>query len=77
MSAMGKKVIPYLVHPFDPKNKAVIHRRWVEKRMTNCPVPQAQKYNKEYTAEYVEYTFINGKGKPVHVEEFTLWIKWE
>ncbi|UYL85012.1 hypothetical protein pEaSNUABM56_00035 [Erwinia phage pEa_SNUABM_56] len=77
MSAMGKKVTPYLVHPFDPKNKAVIHRRWVEKRMTKCPVPQAQKYNKEYTAEYVEYTYINGKGKPVHVEEFILWIKWE
>lgn len=64
-------------HPFDPKNKATIHRRWVETRMTNCPVPAAAKYNKKYTAEFIEYTFINSKGKEVYIEEYCLWIKWE
>lgn len=64
-------------HPFDPKHKATIHRRWTETRMTNCPVPAAAKYNKRYTAEFVEYTFINNKGKKVYVEEYCLWIKWE
>ena len=75
---MKKKAVePHYVHPFDPKNKAVIHRRWVETRMTNCPIPAAAKYNRKYTAEYVEYTFINNKGKSVYVEELALWIKWE
>lgn len=77
MKKSAKGVVPHLVHPFDPKNKAVIHRRWVETRETQCPVPQADKYNKVYTAEFVEYTFLNNKGKPVYVEEFPLWIKWE
>ncbi len=78
MNKTGKKSVDtHYVHPFDPKNKAVIHRRWVEKRMTKCPVIQATKYNKYYTAEFLEYTFINNKGKSVYVEEFVLWIKWE
>lgn len=64
-------------HPFDPKNKAVIHRRWTETRTTKCPVPAAQKYNRKYTAEFIEYTFTNSKGKKVHVPELCLWIKWE
>lgn len=63
-------------HPFDPKNKAVIHRSWVEARTTQCPVPGTEKYNREYTAEFIEYTFINSKGKKVYVPEFCLWIKW-
>lgn len=66
----------HYLHPFDPKNKATIHRRWVEKRMTRCPVPGAEKYNREYTAEFIEYTFTNNKGKKVHVPEMCLWIKW-
>ena len=28
-------------------------------------MPAAAKYNKRYTAEFVEYTFINNKGKKV------------
>lgn len=67
----------YYPHPFAPKHKATIHRRWVETRMTNCPVPGAEKYNRKYTAEYVEYTFTNKNGKRVYVEEYPLWIKWE
>lgn len=68
---------PYYPHPFDPKNKATIHRQWIETRMTKCPVPGTEAYNKKYTAEFVEYTFINKKGKEVYVEEYPLWIKWE
>ena len=71
------KAEPHYIHPFNPAHKAVIHRRWTETRMTNCPVPDTEKYNKKYTAEFVEYTFINKKGKPVYVEEYVLWIKWE
>lgn len=63
-------------HPFDPKNKAVIHRRWIEERTTKCPIPAAAKYNKRYVAEFVEYTFINNKKKEVYVEELAIWIKW-
>lgn len=62
-------------HPFNPKNKAVIHRRWVEKRMTKCPVPGTEAYNFEYTGEFVEYTFIDKRGKKVYVPEFCLWVK--
>lgn len=68
---------PHYPHPFDPKNKATIHRQWVETRMTKCPIPAAAQYNKKYTAEFIEYTFINNKGKEVYVEEMVLWIKWE
>lgn len=67
----------HYIHPFDPKNKATIHRRWTEVRMTKCPVKGTEIYNKPYLAEYVEYTFINSKGKSVYVNEFCLWIKWE
>lgn len=67
----------HFIHPFDPKNKAVIHRRWTETRITKCPVPAAQEYNKTYKAEFVEYTFVNNKGKEVYVPEYCLWIKWE
>lgn len=65
------------IHPFDPKNKAVIHRRWIETRMTKCPVTEAAVYNKKYTAEFVEYTFVDKKGRKVYVDEYCLWIKWE
>ena len=64
-------------HPFDPANKAVIHRRWTERRKTNCPVIAAYAYNRWYTAEFVEYTFINNRGKEVYEPEHALWIKWE
>lgn len=63
-------------HPFDPANKAVIHRRWIEERVTNCPILAAAKYNKRYRAEFVEYTFINNKKREVYVPELALWIKW-
>lgn len=63
-------------HPFDPKNKPTIHRRWTEERKTNCPVLAAAPYNRRYLAEYVEYTFINNKGREVYIPEFVLWIKW-
>lgn len=72
-----KPVVTHYIHCFDPKNKATIHRRWVESRMTKCPVPGTEQYNKRYTAEFVEYTYINNKGKEVYVEELCLWIKWE
>ena len=36
-----------------------------------------QEYNKTYKAEFVEYTFVNNKGKEVYVPEYCLWIKWE
>lgn len=75
---MKKKVAPtHYIHCFDPANKPKIIRRWIETRMTQCPIPAAAQYNKRYTAEFVEYTFINNKGKEVYVEEMALWIKWE
>lgn len=65
----------YHPHPFDPKNKPTILRRWVEERITKCPVVGTEDYNFRYLAEYVEYTYINKKGKKVHVPELALWYK--
>ena len=64
------------LHPFDPKNKAVIRRRWQEVRKTKCPIKWVEDSNNfEYLAEYVEYTFINKKGKEVYVPEMMLWCE--
>lgn len=63
-------------HCFDPKNKPTIIRRWIEVRCTKCPVDWVDDSNNfEYIAEYVEYTFINKKGKLKHVPEMMLWCK--
>ena len=66
----------YHIHPFDPKNKSVIHRIWEEIRWTKCPIVGSKVQEKPYMGKFVEYTYINKKGKPVYVDEYLLLVKW-
>lgn len=63
-------------HPFDPKNKAEIIRRWTETRVTKCPIKSQHNTYKWYIGEYVEYTFIDKNKRKQHVEEYCLKVQW-
>lgn len=63
-------------HPYDPTNKGVIIREWVERRFTKCPIVGSTAEEKEYEGTFLEYTFINKKKKLVHVPEYCLRVKW-
>lgn len=66
----------YQPHPFRPENKSTIHRIYDERCWTKCPIPDANVTEKEYIGTFVDYTFINKKGKPVYVERYCLVVKW-
>lgn len=66
----------HYIHPFDPKNKANIHRRWIETRKTKCPINSPHNVDRWYIGEYVEYTFIDKKKRVQYVEEYCLRVKW-
>lgn len=63
-------------HPYDPKNKARIIRKWRSLRKTKCPIVGFLGKEKQYVGQYVEYTFINKKGKTVHVPEYCMKVTW-
>lgn len=67
---------PHYPHPYDPKNKAVIHRIWKEKRKTYCPVAGANVKVHTYIGTFVEYTFKDKSKKDKYVEEFCLLVQW-
>lgn len=63
-------------HCYDPKNKPVIIRKWVERRFTKCPILNSKVKEKEYEGTFVEYTYVNKKKQTVHVPEMVLLVKW-
>lgn len=72
----NKKVEPHYPHPFDPKNRATIHLRWQEVRQTKCPIPDPNVKEKLYLGDFIEYSYINKKGKLKHVSEYCLLVTW-
>lgn len=63
-------------HPYDPKNKAVIIRQWERICRTKCPINSPHNVDKDYIGTFVEYTFIDKKGRKQHVEEYCLKVTW-
>ena len=61
-------------HPYDPKSRAVILKKWQAIRQAKCPIRGVNTHT--YKGTYVEYIFFNKKGKEVHVPEFCLLVKW-
>lgn len=67
----------YYPHPFDPKNKATIIRRWEERRKTCCPIKSPHNVDKWYVGTFVEYTFLDKKKREQYVPEYCLLVRWE
>ncbi|UYM28764.1 hypothetical protein [Serratia phage vB_SspM_LC53] len=67
----------YYPHPFDPKNKSVIIRKWEERRRTKCPIDSPHDVDKWYIGTFIEYTFIDKKKHKQHVDEYCILVKWE
>lgn len=67
---------PYYPHPYNPKNKAEIIRKWCEIRTTKCPIVGVDVSVKSYRGTFVEYTFVNKNKKVIHVPEFCLLVEW-
>lgn len=63
-------------HPFVPKHKSEIHRQWKEIREAKCPIVGSKTSTYTYEGTFIEYTYINKKGKKVYVPEFCLLVKW-
>lgn len=64
----------YYPHCFDPKNKTEILRKWEEVRQSKCPI--TGNGGPKYKGTFVEYTFVNKRGKVVHVPEFIILVEW-
>ncbi|QIN97784.1 hypothetical protein PhiZZ30_113 [Serratia phage PhiZZ30] len=63
-------------HPYDQKNKAVIIREWEEIRQTKCPINTPHNVERRYLGRFMEYTFIDKKGRKKHVEEYCMQVTW-
>lgn len=63
-------------HPYNPKNKTTIIRKWVETRTTKCPINSPHNVNKLYEGTFIEYTFIDKNKSKKYVEEYCLHIRW-
>lgn len=64
----------YRPHCFDPKNKPEIIRQYKEVRQSKCPI--TGRGGPSYEGTFVEYTFINKKGRKVHVPEYCILVRW-
>ncbi|AJD81925.1 hypothetical protein YenMTG1_115 [Yersinia phage vB_YenM_TG1] len=60
-------------HPFVPKHKSEIHRQWKEIREAKCPIVGAKTSTYTYEGTFIEYTYINKKGKFMSLS-FAYWL---
>lgn len=66
----------YYPHPYNPSNKSKIIREWTEERFTKCPIDNSTVSPIKYIGYYVEYEYVNKKGKKIHIPEYCLRVEW-